>query len=407
LYSWILEKIREILNTSNGWVGFSTTITNLAANLFMAREMKKLAPDLYIMLGGPEVTHRNASEIMNSFRFIDAAVPIPGYEALYQLVSNLHSGDKGTVTKGAWQRDAAGEIQFDGTQCWINMDDLGPANWQGINLNLYKPGFILVDQPDKLSQWYPVVPLHTSQGCSYNLCDFCYNVSLYPRYAAQSPQRVVAEIQHQVKHVGSRGFFFTDFEFNASHRRVKEICRLLGELPDPVRFYSWLRLDKLDVDLLSNIYSAGGRQIFIGVEAIDDHLLHLMDKGYNSQKALEQLQMLFDFWQSYPDFRYEFNLIMNYPGETLESVNTTLTYIAQYPHLFYKRVAAVVEFMLHEGTFAYQSLAHQAVGIMDPLLSSGAKVRSYRYVFPPIHGESAAKRLEVWTSIGDFCQSHN
>jgi len=403
LCSWLLEKAREIVNSAMGWVGFSTTITNLAANLFLACHLKAMDPGLFIVMGGPEITARNAHELLNSFPYIDAVIPAPAYEPLANLVSDIRLSRTGPLPKGVWRRTKDGEIEFDDTRCWVALDELPPANWQEIDLNRYQPGFILRDALD-ISRWYPTIPLHTSQGCSYNLCDFCYNATLYPRFGVQSPKRVLAEITHQIDNVGSCGFFFSDFEFNASATRVKEISRLIRGLPDEIRFSAWLKLDKLDTDLLEAIYDAGGRQIFVGVEAVDDDLLRLMRKGYNARTGLEKLQMLYSFWEAFPDLRFQFNLITNYPGESLESVKNTLAQIAENPHLFCQRVASVVEFMLHEGTYAFKALASSAVGCMEPLLPPGANVRSYRYLFPRPGDKTLNERLEIWSAIRALVQ---
>jgi len=406
LRAWLLDRVPEIAAAAHGWVGFSTAITNLAANLFLARELKRLDPGLFIVMGGPEVTARNATELLASFPYVDAAIPAPAYQPLAALVAGIGRARRGPLPPGVWRRNAAGAIESDDQRCWVDLDSLPPADWRGIDWRRYARGFLLVDTPEAMAHWYPTVPLHTSQGCSYNACDFCYNVALYPRFDAQSPGRVADEIRRQMGQAGTHGFFFTDFEFNSSPSRVLEICRRIRELPDEIRFYCWLRLDKLDPALLRAMYEAGTRQVFIGVEAVDDGLLRLMRKGYTADFAIEKLEMLDRFCQEYPDLRYEFNLITNYPGETLASVRSTLERIAENPHLFYHRVAAVVEFMLHEGTGAYQALRPVAAGCNEPLMPPGASLRSYRHVYPETYGKERDERLEIWSAIRTLVQRH-
>jgi radical SAM superfamily enzyme YgiQ (UPF0313 family) len=229
-------------------------------------------------------------------------------------------------------------------------------------------------------------------------------VGLYPKFNTQSPQRVLAEITHQAKYEGARSFFFTDFEFNASPARVIEICRLIRTLPYEIRFFAWLRLDKLDANLLKIMYETGARQLFIGVEAVDDGLLRLMNKGYTADMALKKLQVLYEFWESFPDVHFEFNLITHYPGEGLDSVKNTLAQIAEHPHLFIKKVAAVVEFMLHEGTYAFRALAPNVVGCLEPLLPPQAILRSYRYLFHSTEDETLEDRSQIWSAIRALVQ---
>jgi hypothetical protein len=403
LRSWLLERVQEIAVEAQGWVGFSTTITNLPANMFMARQLKEAAPDLLVVIGGPEVTRRNARELLETFSYVDAAIPAPAYDPLFNLVSDPQSFYTDALPKGVWKRTRSGEIAFDDTCCEVPLDTLPPANWLGVDLDAYQPGFILRDTGD-VSRWYPTLPLHTSQGCSYNRCSFCYNVALYPHFDVQSPERVVAEIGHQVENVGGASFFFTDFEFNACPERVKKICSLIRALDYEIRFCAWLRLDKLDTELLNAMYEAGARQIFVGVEAVDDTLLRLMNKGYDADTALNKLQTLHDFWEQFPDFHFEFNLITGYPGETLAAVRNTLAQVAEYPHLFIKKVSAVVEFMLHEGTPIFEAWPSSAVGCTEPLFPPLASLRSYRYLFADPDGSTLGARREMWSAIRALVQ---
>jgi hypothetical protein len=45
--------------------------------------------------------------------------------------------------------------------------------------------------------------------------------------------------------VGARSFFFTDDEFNGSLRRLRLMSTIIGEQLDDIRWFAWLRLDRL------------------------------------------------------------------------------------------------------------------------------------------------------------------
>jgi hypothetical protein len=107
-----------------------------------------------------------------------------------------------------------------------------------------------------------------------------------------------------------------------------------------------------------------------------------MNKGYESQLAIQQLKLLYEFWEEHPDFTYTFNLIVDYPGETLESVKNTLAIVTEEPQLFFGRVAACCRFHLYEGTPEYVRLGSKAIGCLSGLLPPGVDVPSFRYLFP-------------------------
>ncbi len=399
LQKWINAQVNHLALQAQGWVGFSTTITNIAANLYMARQFKKHNPDLLIVMGGPEITHRNAPEILQSFPYVDAVIPPPAYAPFAALLTDVPAAGNGNIPEGVWYRHPNGRITPAKRPPEPDLEKLPYADWSDLDLTAYDPGFIVRDTKS-VAPYYPVIPLHTSQGCSYNLCNFCYNISLYPHFSSQSPQRVISEIKHQIEDVKSYGFFFTDFEFNGSIDRVMEICRLIRETLDhPIRFYAWLRIDKLNRTLLKAIHSAGCQQVFIGLEAVDDDLLRLMNKGYTADMALKKLKMLNDFQSEHPYFHYEFNLITHYPGETLESVKNTLATVMENYSLFYRKVSAAVPFMLHEGTPAHAGINGSATGCMTPIFPSGTTLRSYRYVIDLPFDPTLADRDELWSAV--------
>ncbi|MGH8896167.1 MAG: hypothetical protein ACRDZ4_03870 [Egibacteraceae bacterium] len=158
------------------------------------------------------------------------------------------------------------------------------------------------------------------------------------------------EVQHQIATLGVTNVFFTDDEFNRSRRPMVELGNLLGDSVPGVRFFAWLRLDKIDRAVLEALYRGGCRQVFIGVEAVDDALLESMRKGYSVATALDRLRRLAEFAGERSDFRYSFNLIVDHPHEQLDSVIATFEAICREPELFVGRIAAFCRYHLYEGT---------------------------------------------------------
>ena len=109
-----------------------------------------------------------------------------------------------------------------------------------------------------------------------------------------------------------------------------------------------------------------------------------------------------DFADRHPDFVYIFNLIVDYPGETIESVRNTLAIVAEYPDLFVGRVAACCVFHLYEGTPAFERLGDRSIGCIEPLLPKDLAIPDLRYLYQPIGAETRAARMEIWSAIADF-----
>ncbi|MBV8754437.1 MAG: radical SAM protein [Hyphomicrobiales bacterium] len=414
LHDWLLRQAEAIAGAAAGWVGFSTTITNFAPTLFLARRMRELDPDLLLIIGGPHISARNAAQILRACRVFDFAVPTPAFAALESLLADIGRARHGPLPPGVWRarREAtsgngssaasAVDIECGSGQVRMDLNALPPADWTWARLSRYDSGFLMKNTSGDFTKWYPTIPVQTSRGCSYSRCKFCHNVVDYPKYSMQRPERVAQEVRHQIATVGSRGFFFTDDEFSGSRRRTVEIGRELRALDEEVRYSCWVRLDKIDAELLDDMYAAGARQLFIGVEAVDDDILLLMDKGYGSREALRNLKLLYQFADRHPDLVYVFNLIVDYPGETLASVRRTLAVVAENPELFVGKVAACCVFHLYEGTPAFEQLGDGATACIDPLLPADVTVPDLRYLYPPVGVETRPDRMEIWSAIAEF-----
>jgi len=414
LRDWLDDKALAIAqDTSLEWLGFSCVITNLPITLYLSQKIRQRRDDLLILMGGAHLSHRNAFQLLENFAYIDATIPAPAYHALATLIHYRVSNSQGPIPPGVWRRrrhrvgaTADDEtIEYNSTPEKLDMNALPPANWSYLDMNAYESGFMLMGpQGTDFSKWYPTIPIQTSRGCSYSKCRFCHNVVDYPAYAMRRPEVVAADIRHQIEQIGSKGFFFTDDEFTGSAKRVMEICDLLREISQDIRFSLWMRLDAVEEALLEAMYAAGGRQFFIGVEAVDNHLLKLMAKGYGSKEALRRLDVLYQFGQRHPDVIYAYNLIINYPGETLESVQNTFQHVAENPHLFVGSLSACCEFHIYEGTPAYYKHAENAEGCLDTLLPPGVAMPSFRYLLPNHDLKTWPERRQIWKAIGDMAR---
>jgi len=376
------------------------TVGNLAASFYVAGVLRSQRPDLLIVAGGPHVSRRNAAGILQACPAIDAVVPAPAYWPLATLFGGRPGDD--ALIPGVFSRDGCGGITDGGPARQPAIEDLPFADWSGVDLGRYAPAFDVSTAWGHRVSDRRTIPLQTSRGCSYSRCEFCHNVVDYPRLTMQSPERVAAEVGHQLRTLGAASFFFTDDEFNSSRRRVRRIGQLLAVTDTPVRFMAWMRIDKLDTEMLEDLYRGGCREIFFGVEAVDDRLLDLMAKGYGADTALEGLRMAASFEAAHPEFRFHFNLIIDHPLEQLASVEQTLRVVCAEPELFIGRVAALCRYHLYEGTPAFARFGADAVGCLEPVVPPGTPVDSFRYLTPALDGAARDERMRLWSVIEEI-----
>lgn len=390
---FLYRKVSELADRVGDWLGISVVVTNLPATIWIVRELRQRRPRLRLILGGPHFHRENAAAWMSALPEIDAVIIGDARRALAEWIRNERQSTPGLLL----ERNGSTAIRHQPDRDRLPED--APADWSDFDLSAYESS-IVAPGIEGVSAG-PVIPVHGAVGCSYNKCTFCYEVLLTPRYMPRPAKAVVDEVVYQRSQHGTNRFFFTDLDFNGDYDRTLGLCDELCQRAPSIRFACWLRAHQLDRRMLEALYSAGCRQFFIGLEAVTDRLLGLMEKGYNGEHARAVAGTLYDFGISHPDAVYAFNLITNYPGETLDDVRETLAAVQAQPELFDRHVAALFEFTLTANTVAWRRRAQlgidQVEGFGQVLFPADlrATIPSHRYWYTD-HSADYATRTLLW-----------
>jgi len=383
----------ELALAAETWLGFSVVVTSIPATIRLARDVKRLAPHLRIIAGGPHFHRGNARQWLDAVPEFDAVFLGDARLSLQEWLQGTEQSSAGLVV----ERNHTG-VNLLHQPLRGRMPDHCFADWSGFELQNYESSFLA---PHEGGSVMPVIPVHGAAGCSYNRCTFCYEVLLTPRFMARTPSDVVGEVQFQCKRHSTNLLFFTDLDFNSDYQRTLDLCRGLRTECPSVRFSCWLRAHELDSEMLESLYAAGGRQMFIGIESVTDNLLSLMAKGYDRAHAISVLRTLRDFSNRHSDVRYAFNLITNYPGENLDDVKETLALVRDEPSLFQGHVAALFQFSLTQNTIAWARRdlmgLKKVSGFLALLLPDELKhvIPSHQYFYDD-DGADAETRTLLW-----------
>lgn len=193
-----------------------------------------------------------------------------------------------------------------------NLDDLAPPAWD-----------LFANLPyDWTASWLRVAPvftMNTSRGCPFK-CSFCSTPDIWGRkYRMLSAAWILEQVRHLQRAYGARGIYFREDNFSVSRRRVREFCE--GVLRDGLKL-QWVcetRVDTLTRELLENMYAAGCRGLYVGVESGSQRLLDFMDKGID----LEQVEAVFR-WCYEIGIRTYASFVVGVPTETPEERAATL-----------------------------------------------------------------------------------
>lgn len=193
-----------------------------------------------------------------------------------------------------------------------DLDTLPFPAWDQFPLKKYKYS-IVTNQGITL-------PMLSSRGCPYT-CNYCpYLVN--SKYRCRTAENVVAEIEYLAGKYHAKGISFRDPVFTFDRQRALEIAELIQKKGLDIRFGIEARTDRLDEELLRELYKAGLRSVEVGIESANQNLLK-----ENSRKApsREQQEMIISTCHRL-GIRVIGNYILGLANDTEQGINQTIAY---------------------------------------------------------------------------------
>ena len=131
---------------------------------------------------------------------------------------------------------------------------------------------------------------------------------------------VVKELRDLVAQ-GVSWFYLCDSEFNLPITHAKDICRAIIQsgLGDKLRWYCYCSPIPFDRELARLVKSAGCEGVNFGADSLCDEQLYRLGRGHSSSDIQQLVHLLHD-----EGLNYMFDLLVGGPGETEETVGTTI-----------------------------------------------------------------------------------
>lgn len=242
-----LEDIRkEIYREKADIVAFSCYIWNIDQIYELTAELKKVAPETAIWLGGPEVSY-DAGQVLTQHPEIDVVMMGEGERTFRQLTHQWESGDLSGIAGITYRKE--GQIVQQPMAPYMDMDEL-PFVYEDLSKFENK-----------------IIYYETSRGCPFS-CSYCLS-SIEKRVRLRSFSLVQKELQffldHKVKQVK-----FVDRTFNCNHVHAMQIWQYLTEHDNGVtNFHFEVSADLLrdeDIALFQKM-RPGLIQLEIGVQS--------------------------------------------------------------------------------------------------------------------------------------------
>lgn len=278
-----LDLAEEILKKRPQIIGLGVYIWNIKETHELVSVLKQIAPDLTIILGGPEVSYE--TETQTIFEKADFVVCGEGEFLFLELCRKILSGTPPPNKKIVGDLPEISKLQL--------------------------PYSLYTDEDIKNR----VIYVEASRGCPYK-CEFCLS-SLDKSVRAFELDTFLIEMQNLLDR-GVRQFKFVDRTFNLSIPKSRKILEFFLERISLGLFLHFeLIPDRLPEELKEVIkkFPKGSLQFEIGVQTWSPKVARLVSRRQDYEKVAQN----FNFLVQETGVHIHSDLIAGLPGETLES----------------------------------------------------------------------------------------
>lgn len=303
----VFNIIKDIYELNPDKIIFSTYIWNKEYIVEIVKELKKVLPNVEIILGGPEVSYK-WEEFMANMPEVDALLLGEGEKVLLNFLTKKEDKVLGVVSR------KNGEIVFNGVEPIIENLDIVPFPYEGWELE------------DKTKIFY----YESSRGCPFS-CSYCLS-SIDKTVRYYSLDRVKKDLKRFLDSP-IKLLKFVDRTFNLKKERYMEIWKfLLENYREGITFHFEINANIFDDETLDFLEKVpkGYFQFEIGVQSINPETMvaikrnNILDKlAHNIRRISRNIHLHLDLiaglpYETYDIFKDSFNYVYNLKPEMIQ-----------------------------------------------------------------------------------------
>ncbi|HLX68817.1 MAG TPA: DUF4080 domain-containing protein [Verrucomicrobiae bacterium] len=283
-----LDIAEKLLAKNPRIIGFGVYIWNVATTTEVVATLKRLRPDIVIVLGGPEVSYETEGQ-----RIVELADYIITGEADLKFAELC--------------RDLLDDNFMHGRQ---TKSKIIPAELPDFS-RLALPYSLYTD--DDIA--HRIIYVEASRGCPFT-CEFCLSSLDIPVRQVPLPN-LLDELQRLLDR-GVKQFKFVDRTFNLNANVSEAILEFFLARYQPGHFFHFEMIpDRLPEALREIIarFPPGALQFEVGIQTFNENVGALIKRRQNYQR----LEDNFHFLRNHTGVHIHADLIIGLPGETVES----------------------------------------------------------------------------------------
>lgn len=330
--SFIDECADDVLSCGPKIVGLTSTFQQHVASLALARRLKELDPQLFVVLGGANCEGVMGWETKRQFPFVDAVVSGEAEIVFRDLVEAIleereipelpglfldrHTGLTGSAFEAVAHRTSPSLENLDALP-YPEYDDF---------FEQFEQAALDFDSSGEAGQ--PRIMFETSRGCWWgdkSHCAFCGLNGGNIGFRSKSGERALEELKYLVERYPGCSVSVVDNILDMAY--FKSFVPRLAELDLGVELFYEIKanLSKEQVRLLRD---AGITRIQPGIENLNSHVLSLMHKGIRSIQNLQLLKWCKEF-----GVKPYWNMLYGIPGEEAEDYAAIAATVPALSHL--------------------------------------------------------------------------
>lgn len=309
--------LRLIMSEQAQLVAFSCYIWNIEKTLRIVSDIKKIAPETRIVLGGPEVSF-GTFELMHNHPAVDFVIKGEG-EAVFRQLAEALSGHVPELSTGSGLEEIDNLFFRDGSDISTGPHGRGYLPLDSIP-SPFDAGLVDLDKP--------LTYYETSRGCPFS-CAFCLS-SVEGQVRSYSMERIRRDLlllmQRKVPHIK-----LVDRTFNYDARRADEIWRFILEHNRNSHFHFEIAADLLNdasIDILKRV-PANTFRFEIGIQSASADTLKRVNRTADLGRIFYVIRRL----RAETEIELHLDLVAGLPGEDYAAFLVSLQSVADlHPH---------------------------------------------------------------------------